>query len=90
MTDDDIPVLTSVVRKTPNTEPCETSAAGLDVSELEFKLTSASLDLADRLIRSAFQEMEAAVFDQVSNRLREELPKLISEILREKLPGSDS
>lgn len=80
MTDDDIPVLTAVVRKTGDrdSEP----AREIDLSELEFKLTAASLDLAERLLGSAFQEMEAAVFDSISNRLRSELPGMISEILR--------
>lgn len=83
MTDDDIPVLTAVVRKTGNPE--RDAARNVEVSELEFKLTAASLDLAERLLGSAFQEMEAAVFDNVSNRLRSELPGMISEILREHL-----
>jgi hypothetical protein len=53
------------------------------LAELEVRLASASLDLTDRLLHSAFQEMEAAMFEQVSNRLRAELPDLVARIIRE-------
>ncbi len=53
------------------------------LAELEIRLSSASLDLTDRLLHTAFQEMEAAMFEQVSNRLRSELPDLVSRIIRE-------
>ena len=76
MTDDDIPILTSVVRRAG--EPKQAAA-----SELAGQLTAASLDLADRLIHSAFKEMEAAMFEQVSRRLRDELPAVIADILDE-------
>lgn len=65
-------------------------AAGADrVAELEVKLASASLDLADRLLHAAFQEMEAAMFEQVSNRLRAELPELIADILKDHFADDD-
>lgn len=53
------------------------------LAELEVRLASASLDLTDRLLHTAFQEMEAAMFEQVSNRLRAELPELVARIIRE-------
>ncbi len=53
------------------------------LAELEVRLASASLDLTDRLLHTAFQEMEAAMFEQVSNRLRAELPDLVARIIRE-------
>jgi hypothetical protein len=81
--DDDIPTLTSVViASAPAPEP----PPAIDphaLAELEVRLTSASLDLADRLLHNAFQEMEAAMFEQVSNRLRAELPDLVARIIRE-------
>lgn len=64
----------------------ETRPAGIDdaaLAELEVRLASASLDLTDRLLHTAFQEMEAAMFEQVSNRLRAELPDLVARIIRE-------
>ncbi len=81
--DDDIPVLTSVVRRAAR-------APGADeLAELEVRLTTASLDLADRLIHSAFREMEAAMFEQVSNRLRAELPGIVAGILAEHFDRTD-
>ena len=53
------------------------------LAELEVRLASASLDLTDRLLHAAFQEMEAAMFEQVSNRLRAELPDVVARIIRE-------
>lgn len=64
----------------------EAGPAGIDqaaLAELEVRLASASLDLTDRLLHTAFQEMEAAMFEQVSNRLRAELPELVARIIRE-------
>ncbi len=64
----------------------DTGHAGIDeaaLAELEVRLASASLDLTDRLLHTAFQEMEAAMFEQVSNRLRAELPELVARIIRE-------
>ena len=64
----------------------EAAEAGIDeaaLAELEVRLASASLDLTDRLLHTAFQEMEAAMFEQVSNRLRAELPELVARIIRE-------
>lgn len=87
--DDDIPVLTSVVGTGPAPEPAagpEPPARTVDaaaLAELEVRLASASLDLTDRLLHTAFQEMEAAMFEQVSNRLRAELPDLVARIIRE-------
>ena len=86
--DDDIPTLTSVVARERETSPGQPSAAeqAIDpaaLAELEVRLASASLDLTDRLLHSAFQEMEAAMFEQVSNRLRAELPELVARIIRE-------
>ncbi len=86
--EDDIPVLTSVVRRPAaasgmEQNPVESEAGDVDLTELQIRLSTASLGLADQLIHSAFQEMEAAMFEQVSNRLRDELPALIADILRD-------
>ncbi|MEJ2602497.1 MAG: hypothetical protein P8172_04280 [Gammaproteobacteria bacterium] len=83
--DDDIPTLTSVVvgdAPAPETSPAPAVDSDA-LAALEVRLTSASLDLADRLLHNAFREMEAAMFEQVSNRLRAELPDLVARIIRE-------
>lgn len=81
----DIPVLTDFV---DDSAPVSESPTGLSedqLAELQTELSSRSFELADQLLHSAFQEMEAALFEQVSNRLRKELPELVDRILREHL-----
>ena len=92
-TTDPIPVLTDVV--SGDAEPGADSAIAapprLDensLAELQTELASRSFELTDRLLHSAFQEMEASLFEQVSNRLRNELPELIDQIQRDYLEVS--
>jgi len=87
---DPIPVLTDVI-----TDDEKTGAATAQplfdenrLAELQTELASRSFELTDQLLHSAFQEMEASLFEQVSNRLRNELPELIDQILREYLEVS--
>ncbi len=91
-TQDPIPVLTEVVIGDAGTDSAiAAKPPHLDetrLAELQTELASRSFDLTDQLLHSAFQEMEASLFEQVSNRLRNELPKLIDEILREYLEVS--
>ncbi len=58
------------------------------LAELQTELASRSFELTDRLLHSAFQEMEASLFELVSNRLRNELPEMIDRILRDYLDTS--
>ncbi len=90
---DPIPVLTDVVNGDAETGTDSAIAAPtrLDenrLAELQTELASRSFELTDRLLHSAFQEMEASLFEQVSNRLRNELPELIDQILRDYLEVS--
>ncbi len=91
---DEIPVLTELAAlesESPATqsfqvvgpEPVLLDEARL--GELEAELVARTHDLADQLIHSAFEQMEAAIFEQVSNRLRSELPDLIDKLLRDYL-----
>ena len=88
-----IPVLTEVVAARSGdteTEPADNEALEefeSQLAELQTRLSSSTYELLDRLLHSAFKEMEAALFEQVSNRLRQELPELVDRILREQLPG---
>jgi len=75
-----IPVLTDVIR----------SAAGLRgpeldtvLAEVQTELASRTFRLADDLLRSAFAEMQATLFEQISGTLRQQLPELIDATLRE-------
>jgi len=56
---------------------------------LQSELATLTRDLADRLLDHAMRDMEAALVEQVSNRLREELPALIERVLRENLEPGD-
>lgn len=76
-----IPVLTDVIRAaTSDGRELETLLA-----EMQTKLASRTFKLADDLLRSAFAEMEATLFEQISSKLRRQLPELIDCTLREHL-----
>ena len=59
------------------------------LAELQTKLASRTFKLTDDLLRSAFAEMEASLFEQVSSRLRRDLPDLIDATLREHFDTHD-
>jgi hypothetical protein len=77
-----IPVLTEVIR---NSVAAHTVSRDTLIAELQTKLASRTYALADELMRSAFAAMEATLFEQISARLRRELPELIDATLREHL-----
>ena len=81
-----IPILTEIIRNAP--------ALGADVdgvlAEVQTKLAARTFKLADDIMRSAFAELEASLFEQISGRLREQLPLIIDATLREYLdPHND-
>ena len=83
---DTIPVLTDVVDDEAG------AAAPIDrtrlfLEELEAHLTIAIHEQADELVHNACREMEALLLEQVSDRLRAELPTLISRIVEEHFQG---
>ena len=75
-----IPVLTDVIRNAASLSSAELDAL---LAEVQTKLASRTFKLADELLRSAFAEMEAALFEQISGKLRRQLPELIDATLRE-------
>ena len=84
--DINIPTLTEVIRGT--SAPVTVDRDTL-IAELQTKLASRTYSLADELLRSAFASMEATLFEQISARLRSELPELIDATLREHLETQD-
>jgi hypothetical protein len=87
-TPDTIPVLTDIVEDERDTaEPIDRTRLFLD--ELEAHLTIAIHEQADELVHNACREMEALLLEQVSDRLRSELPTLISRIVEEHFKGPD-
>ena len=84
-----IPILTDVVAQEELAQARDRAAVELsDISEeqlaeLQTQLAAGVHKLADELLQNVFQEMEAALFEQVSNRLRRELPEIVDRILRD-------
>ena len=60
-----------------------------ELATVQAELSGLTRDLADRLLDHAMRDMEATLVEQVSNRLREELPGLIERVLREHLEPGD-
>ena len=84
-----IPVLTEEVGAEPG--PPEQDDLGDReslIAELQTELAANTFELTDEIMRKAFAEMEASVFEQISSRLRRDLPELIDMLLRERL-GQD-
>ena len=75
-----IPVLTDVIRNAAGSPNAELEAL---LAELQTKLAARTFKLTDELLRSAFAALEATVFEQISGKLRRELPELIDATLRE-------
>ena len=81
-----IPVLTEVVRKGTTVPQHELDAL---LAELQTTLAARTFRLTDDLLRSAFAQMEATLFEQITSKLRRQLPDLIDATLREHLePGT--
>jgi hypothetical protein len=75
-----IPVLTEVIRSAATLPNNELDAL---LAEVQTKLAARTFKLADDVLRSAFAELEAALFEQISGKLRRQLPELIDATLRE-------
>jgi len=87
---DVIPTLTDVVPAEAAAEDREAQRENL-IAELQTELASGAFALTERLLHNACSEMEATLFEQVSNRLRQELPELIDGVLRRHLEtGKDT
>ena len=83
---DIIPVLDDIVEDEPDTvAPIDRTTLFLD--ELESRLTVAIHEHADELVHNACREMEALLLEQVSDRLRAQLPGMIARIVDEHFRG---
>ena len=85
---DIIPVLTDVIEDEPGAAPA-IDRARLFLDDLEAHLTLAIHEQADELVHNACREMEALLLEQVSDRLRSELPTLVSRIIEEHFQGPE-
>lgn len=83
---DVIPVLNDIVEDEPETvAPIDRTTLFLD--ELESRLSVAIHEHADELVHNACREMEALLLEQVSDRLRAQLPGMIARIVDEHFHG---
>lgn len=83
---DIIPVLNDIVEDEPDTvAPIDRTTLFLD--ELESRLTVTIHEHADELVHNACREMEALLLEQVSDRLRAQLPGMIARIVDEHFHG---
>ena len=85
---DEIPVLTDIIEEEPVPDQAveEDSSANEElIAELQTTLSVGAFTLTEQLLHSAISEMEATLFEQVLNRLRQELPELVDSVLREHL-----
>lgn len=90
----DIPVLTDIVpdESTPaESEPPSGVPTDVEtlIAELQTTLAASTYTLTEQLLHSTFAEMEATLFQQISTKLRQELPELIDSVLRQHLDAED-
>jgi hypothetical protein len=86
---DHIPVLTDIVEDDLRGAEPPADRTSLFLGELEAHLTAAIHERADELVHNACREMEALLLEQVSDRLRAQLPALVAGIIEEHFRGPD-
>jgi uncharacterized protein (DUF2267 family) len=84
-----IPVLTDVIEDEQHAASDAIDRTSLFLDDLEAHLATAIHDRADELVHNACREMEALLLEQVSDRLRAQLPTLIAGIIDEHFRGPD-
>lgn len=84
---DPIPVLTDVVEDEPREVTPAVDRASLFLEQLEAHLAASMLEQVDELVHNACRELEALLLEQVSDRLRAELPALIARVIDEHFRG---
>jgi uncharacterized protein (DUF2267 family) len=84
---DTIPVLTDIIDDDVHGHGAATDRTGVFLGEIEAHLAAAIHDYADELVHNACREMEALLLEQVSDRLRAQLPTLIAGIIEQHFRG---
>jgi len=80
---DPIPVLTDIIEDEVPGVPLTADRTAAFLGEIESHLATAIHDYADELVHNACREMEALLLEQVSDRLRAQLPGLIAGIIEQ-------
>ena len=83
-----IPVLTDIIDDVAHPPPAADRSSEF-LGELERHLVAAIHEHADELVHNACREMEALLLEQVSDRLRAELPTLVADIVEQHFRGPD-
>jgi hypothetical protein len=84
---DSIPVLMDIIEDdAPGVESAEDRTAAF-LGEIEAHLATVIHDHADELVHNACREMEALLLEQVSDRLKQELPSIVSRVILEHFRG---
>ncbi len=78
-----IPILTEVVLSAQPPLPLVERDAL--VAELQTAIAARTFALTEEVLRTAFDEMEASLFERITARLRRELPEIIDATLRARL-----
>jgi hypothetical protein len=55
------------------------------IAELQTEIAARTFALTDDIMRKAFAQMEASIFEQISGTLRRELPEMVDSLLRKHL-----
>jgi hypothetical protein len=55
------------------------------IAELQTEIAASLFAATDEIMRKTFAEMEATIFEQISARLRSELPEIVDSLLRARL-----
>jgi uncharacterized protein (DUF2267 family) len=84
---DEIPVLTDIVESDTDTGSAFINDTSRFLNELESHLTAVVHEQADVLVHNALREMEALLLEQVSDRLKAELPRIVSRVIAEHFRG---
>ena len=87
LSNDEIPVLTDIVEPNIGSASAFINDTSRFLGELEAHLTAVIHEQADELVHNALREMEGLLLEQVSDRLKAELPQLISRVIAEHFRG---
>ena len=82
-----IPVLTDIIDDDAPGAVLAVDRTAAFLGEIETHLATAIHDHADELVYNACREMEALLLEQVSDRLRAQLPSLIADIIAQHFRG---
>ncbi len=78
---DTIPVLTDIIEDDVELGDAPDDRTVAFLNEVEAHLAAVIHEHADELVHNACRELEALLLEQVSDRLREQLPTLIADVI---------